>query len=421
MKISLLKQCILLCREAGTTPFVWGHRGLGKSSAFRQLCAENHLGFIDYRCSQLEASELRGLPDKDMELKRTVYLPPAELPSGVMTWEAYEKELEATPPELRHQKSVKMQPLLKEGILFLDELPRAQDDVLQAAFQLVLDGAVGLYTLPPGWSVGVASNFLEGGYVLNGFTDAAFLDRFCHLTLSGGDSSLDEWVGYMTDQHGEHASSVIEFATQNLKHLDGEIEGQLGFNIQPSRRSWEFVVKVQRCFAASSKQFSQEALLQVVSGLVGPELAVAYLNYSCPVKPRDVLTRGMKTVASELAKLTRGQLIGLMWGMISFVKDKVNEDKTAETTCDFASWLCSNGPDKDLAIAFCRSLLTDGKNTAVDQVRVQAMTNQKVAELLKRVSKDQPKKNKTFLDRLHERKDLAALLERTVWGRTSFS
>ena len=91
-----------------------------------------------------------------------------------------------------------------------------------------------------------AGNFMEG-YMVSGFNDPAFLDRFCHMTLSGGETTLEEWVNYMSDVHGVNAAEVIEFASQNVKHLDGDIAGELGFSIQPSRRSWEAVTRGASC------------------------------------------------------------------------------------------------------------------------------------------------------------------------------
>ena len=93
MKISIMKSCLSLCRESNVTAFMWGHRGIGKSSIVRQLCQELRIGFVDFRASQIEASDLRGLPDKSDN--RTVYLPPADMPLSrpTMTWEDLEKEL----------------------------------------------------------------------------------------------------------------------------------------------------------------------------------------------------------------------------------------------------------------------------------------------------------------------------------------
>jgi hypothetical protein len=173
---------------------------------------------------------------------------------------------------------------------------------LQAIFQLVLDHKVGQYVLPPGWSVVAAGNFQEG-YMVSGFNDPAFLDRFCHMTLSAGETTLEEWIHYMSDVHGEKAAEVIEFASQNTKHLDGDIAGELGFSIQPSRRSWEAVVRVQQ--ACNGTTFSQGAIFEVLAGLLGRELAQSFSRYSCPVKPRDLMKNGVKPYESKLKSLHR--------------------------------------------------------------------------------------------------------------------
>jgi MoxR-like ATPase len=252
---------------------MWGHKGIGKSASAKQVTLENRMGFMDMRCSQIEASDLRGLPDKRGD--RTVFLPPADMPRGGMTWEDFTAKL-GYPPEEHASRIAALkadgkvaeatkydeiynecQPLLNDGILFLDEANRAQDDVLQAAFQLVLDRRVGQYVLPVGWSIVAAGNYTEG-YQTNGFTDPAFLDRFCHLILSADDTTLPEWVDYIIGQHGEAGSQIVEFASQALKFLHGEQpKSDLGFSITPSPRSWEAVVRVEKAFR--KHDFGQDA------------------------------------------------------------------------------------------------------------------------------------------------------------------
>src|SRR5208283_2102510 len=213
-----------------------------------------------------------------------------------------------------------MQPRFERGIIFLDELNRAQDDVQQAAFQFVLDREVGQYVLPPGWMVVVAGNYNEG-YQVSGFTDPAFLDRFCHLIFSAGETTLEDWIYYMTSRHGQDAASIIEFASQDMKYLDGALEGELGFSIQPSRRSWEAVTRVEKLYRTTN--VTEEARHEVITGLVGREVALTYTKYNCPVKPGDILKDGVKRHASVMAGLGRGQMQGLMWGMVSCVANRI--------------------------------------------------------------------------------------------------
>jgi len=436
--INTIKSAIMLCREARVTPFIWGHRGLGKSSLVQQLCVSNGWGFIDLRCSQLEASDVRGLPDKVDG--RTVYLPPADMPIGDMTQDMVASELSAIlnikekagagvladliskklatadlETERRYYARLQMlQPRFDHGILFLDELNRAQDDVLQAAFQLVLDYRVGQYVLPPGWTVVSAGNFMEG-YQVSGFNDPAFLNRFCHMTLSSGETTLEEWVNYMADAHGADASDAIEFASSNVKHLDGDPAGELGFSIQPSRRSWEFVTKVKKAYTSGG--FSQNVYTEVLAGLIGRELALSFSRYSCPVKPRELLQHGVRRYETALKKLDRNQLTGLMWGLVSCCKNRVDEDNVAEVCLDFASYMVHNANDKDVVVAFCRALVSNG-NPADQQEKARAavISNPRLATMIAKFNKSSSNRKKTFVDRLTERPELQRALSNVAWG-----
>jgi MoxR-like ATPase len=450
MKIKALQEAIMLSRDAGVTLFIWGHRGLGKSQVTEQTATLNRMGFSDMRLSQCEASDLRGMPLADAEGNRTIFLPPADLPVGGLTWDEFIEKLDIwsvledkipakdlndllkqdptlpenallavqvlksygylTEADTLARNRARLLPQLNEGILFLDEINRAQDDVIQAAFQLLLDRRLGTYVLPAGWSIVTAGNFNEG-YVTNGFTDPAFLDRFAHVTLDGGELTLEEWVGYISSKHGVAAMEVIEYASQNTKHLDGDIKGELGFAIQPSRRSWEFVIKVLKSFAAAKGKYSEEAKMAILAGLVGNEAALNFTRYTCPVRPKDLIERGVAALESKLRELTRNQKTGLSWGLVSFLKGKVDDEKLAKVAMDFARWVAKNGKDKDIAVAFC-NLMVGGSDL---RARSALVSNPSVANL---ISKFRPKDSKkTFADRLAEDSELQNLVSSAAWGK----
>ena len=174
MNVTNIKKAILLCRDSGITSFLWGHRGLGKSSLHEQIARSTAWGFINMRCSQMEASDLRGLPDKENGM--TVYRHPADLPHGHEDEDTcpacyFEKNPEAKkedgiPREIflidGDEKQILQEGAYCKGLLFLDEINRAEDDVLQAGFELVLDYKVGQYRVPKGWSVHCAGNYMDG-------------------------------------------------------------------------------------------------------------------------------------------------------------------------------------------------------------------------------------------------------------------
>lgn len=444
-KISVLKEAVLICRDADVTPFIWGHRGLGKSSLVKQLAEENGWGFIDLRCSQLEASDIRGLPDRGTD-NRTHYLPPADMPIADLSADQVfaelakvlgidakghdgadaagklaaniAKKLDGSNLDLlRRYENLRqaLQSRFERGILFLDEVNRAQDDVLQAIFQLILDRRVGQYVLPPGWCVVAAGNFTEG-YRVGGFDDPAFLNRFCHLTLSGGETTLEEWVHYMSSRHGGDAADVIEFASQNTKHLDGDIKGDMGFSVQPSRRSWEMIARVQK--AVQTGKYSDGAKIEVYAGLIGRELAQAFSRYSCPVKPKDLIDQGVKPFEKKLQKLTRNEQTGLMWGLVSFCKNRIDEDKIAEVCLDYASFMVHHANDKDVVVAFCRALVSSGNGPGDNQEKARAavISNPRLAKMIAKFQKRSGDTKKDFVTRLTERPEFQEVLARVSWG-----
>jgi hypothetical protein len=239
--------------------------------------------------------------------------------------------------------------------------------------------------------------------------------------VSGGETTMEEWVHYMSGLHGQAATEVIEFASQNVKHLDGDITGELGFSIQPSRRSWDMVVRVNE--ACRINRYSEAAKLEVISGLVGRELGLAFTKYSCPVKPRDLIDRGVKAYANALESLQRNQLTGLMWGLVSYCKGKIDEDNVANVCLDFAEFLAMSDviKDKDLVVAFFKALI--GADSQVgpkeEKVRNAIISNPKMVAILNQFNKHTNKK--TFINRIAERPELQNIMKKIAWGSTDES
>jgi hypothetical protein len=133
---------------------VLGPAGIGKSDVMRQTAAYFSWPIIDIRLSQMDPVDLRGIPyveeqpgmpgtreSTDMlsatsgtsgTQRRTAWCPPSWLPDA-----------ERDGPE---------------GIMFLDEINGATPAVAAAAYQLILDRALGDYKVPPGWAIAAAGN-----------------------------------------------------------------------------------------------------------------------------------------------------------------------------------------------------------------------------------------------------------------------
>lgn len=436
MNISMLKPSLRLCRKANVTPFVWGHRGMGKSSSVRQLCEEDRMGFVDFRCSQIESSDLRGLPDK--QDGRTVYFAPQDLPHGEFKCLKCEADLIERGDKLHNacsfgtngsyavtKKLPKKCPkghegtdtesciVLYEGILFLDELNRADDDVLQASFQLVLDRALGQYTLPTGWSVVAAGNYQQG-YMVNSFNDPAFLDRFCHLQLTKSKDYTADWSEYMSKLPSAPGVNdrIMQFVGFEENHLMGKVEGDLGFQVMSSPRSWEMVARVMT--ETEKNPYPKEATRDVLSGIIGMELTASFERFSVEVMPQDVLNKGVKTVEGKLKGFNRNQLVGLVWGVASHAKERFKEDKGKEketmisNTLDFMMWVANN-KERDLAVMLGKSLVD--KETA--NLSGAVLSNPHLAKL---AAKYKGAKGDTWIAAINERPELQQLMSKVSYG-----
>lgn len=415
MKFAKLKEAVRLCAAARVAAIIWGHRGIGKSDAVRQICAEGDgkggppMGFVDFRCSQIEASDLRGLPDK--EKGRTVYLPPAELPVGGLTAAEIEERLRPYTDEEQRVERIRQQQYHNKGILFLDEPNRAEDDVLQAIFQLVLDRQIGHYVLPAGWAIVLAANYMEGDYITNGFTDSALLDRMCHLHLVAGEETLDDWCTFMARKHGEVAQQFIQFCASNVDFLVGQPTGELGFKIEPSPRSWDKAASVYE--VAHEQGFSEEARQAVLRGLVGIECANAFEQFSCPVQPREIIANGVQPYKDDLANLNRNEVLGVSWGLISLIRDKMEDLFYINLALDLAEVLLDsrNIADKDIVLAYIRALV---RGTEDELAVTSCLTNLELAQQIVELADDA----NLLLKTLSQRPKLHSKLSAVGWGRS---
>jgi len=127
----VLETEFLSVTEGRHTPvMMWGPPGVGKSQMVSEVAARYRAPVIDIRLSQMEPSDLRGIPFRVGD--HVDWAIPSILPDAG-----------------RHGE---------KGILFLDEITSAPPSVSAAAYQLILDRRLGAYAVPPGWAIFAAGN-----------------------------------------------------------------------------------------------------------------------------------------------------------------------------------------------------------------------------------------------------------------------
>ena len=243
---TFLKVAPLLPRA--TSVLLRGNHGIGKSQVVRQVASiiasnEEMKNFevIDRRLSQMSEGDMIGLPSTDGEVTRF------------------------NPPSWYKEACV------KPVCLFLDELNRATPEVMQAAFQIVLDRELNGWQLHPQTRVFAAIN-TGGSYTVNEM-DPALLDRFWAIDLT---PDVEDWIAWAKDSGKVH-ENVITFITGNDKWIDPPKGGDPGA-VSPSRRSWERLSNalVQTCIA---EQPDNPLFYPLCLGYVGTEATIAFHDY----------------------------------------------------------------------------------------------------------------------------------------------
>jgi hypothetical protein len=244
-----------------------GH-GVGKSAIISQI-ADYHrqkdfdgkdYPLIDRRLSQLSEGDMVGLPVIDGETTRF------------------------NPPDW--VKKACDEPCA----LFLDELNRATPEVMQAAFQLVLDRQLQGWKLHPQTRVYAAVN-TGAGYTVNEM-DPALLDRFWAVDL---EATPEEWLAWAKNQD-DICGHIIDFIQLNQAHLDPPASAEPG-TVQASRRSWHHLSRALLANDLSEKP-GDPLFYPLCLGFIGLESTMAFVdyakNYKFDVSAEDVIERLVK-------------------------------------------------------------------------------------------------------------------------------
>lgn len=247
-----------------TPVMLWGPPGVGKSQIVAQVAQRNHVPVIDIRLSQMEPSDLRGIP---FRIDQTVeWAVPAMLPN-----------------KQRHGE---------QGILFLDEITSAAPSVSAAAYQLILDRRLGNYEVPNGWAILAAGN-RQGDRGVTYTMPAPLANRFSHYEV---DVNLDDWVAWAyANEIDERIIAFLRFRPDLIFEFD-PAQNPMAF---PSPRSWEFAHRALQKFSDQG-----EVLLETLQACVGPAAGVeinAFISNLDEMPDIDAIINGEDvTVPNEI-------------------------------------------------------------------------------------------------------------------------
>ncbi len=272
-----------------TPVMLWGPPGVGKSQLVSQIAAEYGVHVIDIRLSQMEPSDLRGIPFRIGDMVEWA------IPSLL-------------PDVGRHGE---------KGILFLDEITSAPPTVSAAAYQLILDRRLGEYKVPEGWAIFAAGN-RHGDRGVTYTMPAPLANRFSHYEF---DVHLDDWVVWAwQNQIDERVIAFLRFRPELIFNFD-PAHNPVAF---PSPRSWEFAHRALQKFHGNENLLAG-ALQSCVGPAAGIELK-AFVDNLEKLPDIDAILAGESIAIPEEIDLQYAVASSLV-GRAIRVKDQDNADK----------------------------------------------------------------------------------------------
>ena len=254
--MAILERELLGAAAGHHTPvMLWGPPGVGKSQMVGQVAAKHAAPVIDIRLSQMEPSDLRGIPFRAGDTVE--WAVPAMLPDAA-----------------RHGA---------RGVLFLDEITSAPPSVSAAAYQLILDRRLGEYVVPPGWAIFAAGN-RQGDRGVTYAMPSPLANRFSHFEVQ---AHLEDWSQWAyANGIDERLIGFLRFRPELLFDFD-PARNPIAF---PTPRSWEFAHRALHKFG-DRPDLLGAALEACVGQAAGIEL-MAYLANLARLPDLDAIVEG---------------------------------------------------------------------------------------------------------------------------------
>ncbi len=219
--------------------YLWGPPGIGKSSLVKEVAQEEGLEVIDLRLTQIDPTDLRGLPK--IESNEVRWIPPSFLP----------KE--------------------GNGLLFLDELNLAVPAIQHAAYQLIQDRKIGDYQLPEGWVCIAAGNRTSDRANVRPLP-APLANRFIHVEVRP--PTVEEWTEWALKNNID--PRIITFLNFR-KDLLLDFRPDSREHAFPTPRSWELCSRLIEDFNFSKDE--EEHVLMMARAAVGANAAAHLVEY----------------------------------------------------------------------------------------------------------------------------------------------
>ena len=311
--------------------FIWGAPGIAKSSVVEQVADELNFKLIDIRLTQMEPTDLRGIPVpfKDDSCKAYVeWAVPSMLPKRTPG---------ARTAEVTNADGHKFD----GAIILLDELPNAAPSVQAGSYQIVLDGALGEWICPDNVIVLAAGNReTDKGATFK--MPTPLQNRFTHIEMR---VDFEDFQTFALNTAFHQA--VVGYLTA-FKHELFQFEATSASRGFPTPRSWESVSDILR----GDPNIPEMVQMALIAGAVGDGIAVKFLEYR---KNAANLPAASDILDGKVTDLKRGGEVSLSYALTTALcyelkdryeaakKGKPDEKKKFNTNVDnFLGFMMKN-------------------------------------------------------------------------------
>ncbi len=327
--------------------------------AFKRTLIDQETNFIDFRLSQIEPTDLRGIP---VPVKRFS----DEAGNVVFQHEMQDGQnyRESTSVEWAAPAALKMNADWK-GVIMFDEINSAMPIVQAASYQLILDRKIGELELPKGAFILAAGNRDTDGGVT--FALATPLrDRMTHLTMK---ADLEDWVNNFAVKNRVHPRVVgyLKSADSHFNTLNPQDPSHAGGT---SPRSWVRVSDFEYYRDnVGNGNVPREIMKAMISGRIGDSIGSTYMAFTENVADlpatMDILTGKVKTLDGKNLDISQNYFISLnlVYKIIDLNESKNSKElpmKEWSTLCgNFLEFIDKNFGDKnskELVILSIRTL-----------------------------------------------------------------
>lgn len=301
------RKVVLKCVKKQRPAFLWGPPGIGKSDLVTQLAEEMGGAVFDIRMSQMEPTDIRGIPYFNKVTLKMDWAEPVDLPS---------------------KEAAEQYPIV---FLFLDEMNSAPPSVQAAAYQLVWNRRVGTYKLPDNVVIIAAGNRdSDKGRTYHMPTPLA--NRFTHVEVRHDFTSFFNYA--IKNKLHKDIVGYLSFAKNDMFTFDPKSSS----HAFATPRSW-FI-----CHDYLEDDIDEDTLRLLLAGTVGDGIAVKFMAHrrhaaDMPL-PEDILSGKVTKLKTKEISAMYSLVTSLCYELKDFHdKNKDNKDGVKDLHKMFDNYL----------------------------------------------------------------------------------